>query len=80
MKVLISLDAVVSKGRHGERNVIVSFAADTKAEVNDTTGENIENLSENDKLCLGTTVITADGYAGVLSSEGEYTWKKWSDE
>lgn len=80
MKVLMSLDAEVSKGRNGERDVIVSFAADTQAEVNDTTGENIQNLTEKDNLCLGTTVITADGYFGVMSSAGEYTWKKWSDE
>lgn len=74
MKVLSCINAVVSKGRN-KRNVIVTFYSDTKEEVNDLTGENIKNLTESDKLCLGSMAICADGSILMLGSDGQ--WNEW---
>jgi hypothetical protein len=62
--------------KDGKRNVVVSLAADTKAEVDacGSSGENVLGLNATDVIVLGSTVLCADGSFGLINSSGQWSW------
>ena len=70
---MIKVTSITGEGYNedGTRNVKASLVADTVEEVAEaTTGANIDGLTENDVLTLGSTCLVATGEFGILSSTG----------
>ena len=66
----------VEKIENGVREVIVSLASDTKAEVDacGSSGANVKGLNASDIMTLGSTAFCADGNFGRLRSDGVWNW------
>ncbi len=67
---------IVEKYTEGKRHVRVSLWSDTEDEMSGvTTGENIEGLSKNDVLTMGSTVLTiVDSSFGKLGTNGSWVF------
>lgn len=66
----------VESMENGKRNVVVSLAADTSAEVDacGASGENVKGLNADDVIVLGSTALCADGSFGLINSSGQWNW------
>lgn len=58
-----------------EKITSVKLVADTKEEVADNlTGEDVEGLNANIVVGMGSKVLTADGYLGIMRSDNTWSW------
>lgn len=74
---MIKVTSITGEGytEEGYRLVKASLVSDTAEEVADvTTGDDIDGLTENDHLTLGSTCLVANGDFGILNSSGVWTF------
>lgn len=72
---MIKFVEMITETFETERITSVKLVADTKEEVKDNlTGADVEGLNSDIIVGMGSKVLTADGYIGIVKSDNTWSW------